>query len=303
LTGSFAKNYVPAKLQKNLLDKGNLSCILSVSRFLNSVVFFLRHWVDAVTRFNLQFITTATGVNTYMKNLFSVIFAIVISICPVVVNAALIDRGNGMIYDSDLNITWLQDANYAKTSHYQIDYYDGFGQLHTYTGQMSNWVEAKNWAESLVYGGYDDWRLPKSLDTYFSLGNDGTTSGGYNVITSEMGYLYYIELGNAGYRKPDGTIDQNWGLKNPGLFTNIQPFHYWSETTRGDYGTPTAYYFNMNHGEQQAGYLNYPNFYAWAVRDGDIESVPEPGMPVLLSIGLAGLVCAGRLKRKVEHVN
>ena len=30
-------------------------------------------------------------------------------------SAALIDRGNGLIYDNGLNITWLQDANYAKT--------------------------------------------------------------------------------------------------------------------------------------------------------------------------------------------
>ena len=28
----------------------------------------------------------------------------------------LIDRGGGLIYDTELNITWLQDANYAFTS-------------------------------------------------------------------------------------------------------------------------------------------------------------------------------------------
>ena len=27
--------------------------------------------------------------------------------------AALYDRGNGLIYDDVLDITWLQDANYA----------------------------------------------------------------------------------------------------------------------------------------------------------------------------------------------
>ena len=32
------------------------------------------------------------------------------------VRAALIDRGGGLIYDDALNVTWLQDANYAKTS-------------------------------------------------------------------------------------------------------------------------------------------------------------------------------------------
>jgi hypothetical protein len=28
-------------------------------------------------------------------------------------NAKLIDRGNGLVYDDSLNITWLQNANYA----------------------------------------------------------------------------------------------------------------------------------------------------------------------------------------------
>jgi len=32
--------------------------------------------------------------------------------------AILTDRGGGLIYDDDLNITWLQDANYADTSGY-----------------------------------------------------------------------------------------------------------------------------------------------------------------------------------------
>jgi len=34
-------------------------------------------------------------------------------------NAGLIDRGEGMIYDDVLDITWLQDSNYAKTSGYK----------------------------------------------------------------------------------------------------------------------------------------------------------------------------------------
>jgi hypothetical protein len=33
----------------------------------------------------------------------------------------LIDRGGGLIYDTDLNVTWLADANYAQTSGYDAD--------------------------------------------------------------------------------------------------------------------------------------------------------------------------------------
>ncbi len=36
-------------------------------------------------------------------------------------HATLFDRSNGMIYDSDRDSTWLQDANYARTSGYDSD--------------------------------------------------------------------------------------------------------------------------------------------------------------------------------------
>ena len=61
-----------------------------------------------------------------------------------VAQAALHDRGGGLIYDDVLNITWLQDANYAKTSGYDAD-----GKI--------KWIDAMNWVSALSYGGYDDY--------------------------------------------------------------------------------------------------------------------------------------------------
>ena len=58
----------------------------------------------------------------------------------------LLARGNGMIDDTVLDITWLQDANYAFTSGNDDD------------GNMT-WYEAVAWADQLVYEGFDDWRL------------------------------------------------------------------------------------------------------------------------------------------------
>lgn len=54
-------------------------------------------------------------------------------------NATLIDRGNGMIYDDVLDITWLQDAG---------------------RGGNRNWSNAVSWANQLIFGAFDDWRLP-----------------------------------------------------------------------------------------------------------------------------------------------
>jgi hypothetical protein len=76
--------------------------------------------------------------------------------------AALIDRGGGLIYDDDLNVTWLQFANYS--------------------GITMTWNDAVSWADNLVYQGYSDWRLPVA----------GLCTG-YNCVTGELGHLFYDE--------------------------------------------------------------------------------------------------------------
>lgn len=63
--------------------------------------------------------------------------------------AALTASSDGKtVYDSDLNITWLADANYSQTSGYHS------------SGNM-NWDDAaNNWAADLTFGGNSNWRLP-----------------------------------------------------------------------------------------------------------------------------------------------
>ena len=55
------------------------------------------------------------------------------------VGASLVNRGGGLIYDTALNITWLQDANFAKSSAYSVD------------GLMT-WADAMSWVSNLNYG-------------------------------------------------------------------------------------------------------------------------------------------------------
>lgn len=84
----------------------------------------------------------------------------------------LIDRGFGLIYDTERNITWLQDVNYAKTIGRSRD-----GQL--------TWPEAIEWVASLSYRGIRGWRLPTALN------RDGSgPTVGHNCVGSEMGHLY-----------------------------------------------------------------------------------------------------------------
>lgn len=76
-----------------------------------------------------------------------------------------------LIYDADLNLTWL-------------DYSKG----------AASWDAQMTWATNLavtVNGlTYDNWRL--------SSAGTSTTSG-YGLTTAEMGHLYYNELGLSSY--------------------------------------------------------------------------------------------------------
>ncbi len=192
-------------------------------------------------------------------------------------HAALIDRGGGLIYDDVLNVTWLQDTQYAVTSGY------------TAAPQLT-FSQALAFAENLEY--YDrvrdvtwsDWRLP------------GVAPGavaGYDPsgASSELAHMYYVNLGLAPIYPQDGK-----GTVKTGLFLDLTNRAYWTGSVlkpdKAIWGFQFGYGFL-----DTTGSGDYAR--AWLVRDGDVgaaptTSVPEPGTLTLFATGLLGLALARR---------
>jgi hypothetical protein len=221
-------------------------------------------------------------------------FAAALSLAVPQAQALLLDRGAGMLYDDVLKVTWLQDANYAKTSGYDAD-------------GLMNWTQASTWANSLNYGGYSSgWRLARNSPVNgtlsgwnYSSSNNGTTDDGYNITStfSELSYMYYVNLGLKGAVNPDGSSRSDYGVngngtiygqKDVGLVKNLQNYGYWSGTAYAPFLGNQAWRFLTFAGSQDHGYLTQ-EFSAWAVRDGDVAvaAVPVPGTVALLASGLA----------------
>ena len=174
----------------------------------------------------------------------------------------LIDRGNGLLYDVARNITWLQDANYAKTVGRSVD-----GRL--------NWHEAMAWVAGLRYRGITGWRLPDARGA----GGSGPRQGENNA-DGEIGHLFLVaskrmsppdlQLKNYDpYRiywcRNEASATEAWGYKMLGLKQGTLPKQ---PDQFGDISVPTA----------------DPTL-AWPVHDGDVA----PGILVRLLTGLVSI--------------
>ena len=202
--------------------------------------------------------------------------------CSLPAEAALYDRGGGLIYDDVQDITWLQNANSGAGSAYDDN--DRGGTIDD--GQMS-FGNALLWADTLTYYDvvrnvtWDDWRLPVAVQPDASCSSP-SYSLGFGCTGSEMGHLYNV----------DGV-----STATPRLFLNIQSdLYYWSGTWINLPPGAHVSVFNFGTGHQSGEDEPY-GIYAWAVRDGDVGEVPVPGALWLFGSGLIGLLLRVRKRQ------
>lgn len=212
-----------------------------------------------------------------MKIAQSLLTAAVLFTATGAAQAALVDRGGGLIYDTDLNVTWLSDAN---------------------VNGLMTWSQANDWAANLSYYDsvrdvtYTDWRLPTTTQPDPTCSSQTDSQGyGYNCAGSEMSHLFYSELGGN-----DGVNIATTHNANYSLFQNIQTGEaYWSGT---EYALDTSYAwtFYYSFGFQGQGTKDR-SMYALAVRPGDVAAVPVPAAVWLFGSGLLGLVGLARRRK------
>jgi hypothetical protein len=207
-----------------------------------------------------------------MKKVLGILACALLSGFAGTAQAMLADRGmvgSGaesahMIYDTDRNITWLDVAS----------------------GLMSR-AAAVDWAANGAWGGYNNWRLPTALNP------DGSgPCSGFECTGSEMGHLFYKELGGVAFSSISDVHNSNYDL-----FNNLQSSRYWSGT---EIDPSTVWVFGNDFGDQ-ALLAGGGALLALAVRDGDVgapSTAPIPAAAWLFGSALAWLGATGRRERQ-----
>jgi MYXO-CTERM domain-containing protein len=221
------------------------------------------------------------------RNTLLVATLLAVSLMSGATHAALESRLGGLaVYDTDLNVTWLANANLAASDTFGVTGINADGTMSWTTAQ--SWIAAMNAAD---YLGYNNWRLPATPQS-----DPSCTIGVGSCSGSEMGHLFYDELGGIAGSSITTTHNANYGLFNNLQYNGIVQTIYWSGTEEQP---NEAWVFIFSSGNQLWTYDQgnvYNQIYAWAVLPGDVAAVPEAHTWAMLlaGLGLVGVVARRR---------
>jgi hypothetical protein len=189
-------------------------------------------------------------------------------LAPATARADLILVSPGLVYDTVQNLTWAQDVA---------------------LGGSLTFAEANVFVDNLVYGGFDDWRLPQHNQVN-CLPNCPPWDSEVSRALAQIGW---VRVG-ADYRRGSAGPLVNF---DPSAFLTL----FWLGP--GFQGTTTAGEFRwtsqddtdlVDPGSQTGGHA-----FVWVVRDGPPQGVPEPSTLALIGLGVLGLARS----RKKRHSN
>jgi hypothetical protein len=192
------------------------------------------------------------------------------------VSAPLVPAADGQtVYDPNLKVTWLADANLPGKQTFGVSNINRNGSMDYETALQ--WVAAMNALDhGAGYLGHNNWQLPTTPVQDNSCARRGRhgESFGFNCSGSALGSLYYSSLG---LRQPNTAV--RISANKVGPFNDFQPYLYWSGSPAAD---PKQGFvsFSFNTGFQGANVpLNY--LYVLPMIKGKL-----PGTPPAVGMGL-----------------
>ncbi|HHJ38625.1 MAG: hypothetical protein AXA67_04095 [Methylothermaceae bacteria B42] len=223
--------------------------------------------------------------------------------------AALIDKGNGLLYEDVLNVTFIADPQGLDRSNilsFVRHAGDGKAFLSVPTGGP-NEQGAAQFVATLNYKGITGWRLPHASGAGFRLGFPDPNISDADLKKSELAYVYYRDFGNPPAAIPSPTTPgQN--VPNPaydfnnlrtGPFISLQKGYYWMDAAFDTTTNPAVsvdvnsnavtginvqdWVFNFGQGSQSNFFVNRGNnfsgfgnalerAYILPVHDGDVAA-------------------------------
>jgi hypothetical protein len=191
--------------------------------------------------------------------------------------AALVDRGGGLVYDSDRNLTWLADPALLP-------------------GPMAH-LDAAQFAAGFEYAGGSDWLLPQAA--FIDSGCAGAE--GFGCIDSDMGHLFHQLLGGSpGTSVFDSSGDTAEEIANVALMPALAESWFWSWQIADD-GATTAFAFNFGNGLQHIRDVELSGRLL-LVHSGDLGAAATvdspPTLPLVLAAAALALLARPKRRRK-----